>query len=305
MVEVRTRRPVAPDDVATLRALADRAERRDGHPSLGDAVWHALDAEHATDSTLLLAVDAGQTTAALHLHTPPDGLATAGIVVDPEHRETDVGAALAAEAVRVAEVAGSRHLALWIFGADERADALAVAVGLDRERELWQMRVPLPIADRTTLPEGIALRAFVPGRDDQQWLDVNNRAFAHDPDQRGWSHEQLGQRMREPWFDPDGFLLATEGDRIVGFCWTKVHPPAPPHEPHALGEIYVIGVDPDRQSLGLGRALVTSGLRSLHDRGIDVGMLFVDAANTAATALYRSLGFVVTRQDRAYGRDLQ
>jgi mycothiol synthase len=69
-----------------------------------------------------------------------------------------------------------------------------------------------------------------------------------------------------------------------------------------VGEIYVIGVDPAHQGIGLGRALVAAGLESLHDRGATVGMLFVDAANTAAVALYEGLGFTTGRVDRAYQR---
>ena len=58
------------------------------------------------------------------------------------------------------------------------------------------------------------------------------------------------------------------------------------------------------QGRGLGRALTVAGLDHLHRRGIDVGMLFVDAGNTPAVGLYRALGFVTSRIDRAYGVDL-
>ena len=103
------------------------------------------------------------------------------------------------------------------------------------------------------------------------------------------------------WFDPEGFVLAFDADGLAGFCWTKVHPPQPPREPDALGEIYVIGADPSRHGRGLGRALTTAGLESLAGRGITVGMLYVDADNDAAVGLYRALGFVTHRTDRAYG----
>ncbi len=64
----------------------------------------------------------------------------------------------------------------------------------------------------------------------------------------------------------------------------------------------MIGADPARHGKGLGRALTAGGLSSLADRGIKVGMLFVDAANDAAVGLYGSLGFTLHRTDRAFGR---
>ncbi|MHB8669581.1 MAG: GNAT family N-acetyltransferase [Acidimicrobiales bacterium] len=73
----------------------------------------------------------------------------------------------------------------------------------------------------------------------------------------------------------------------------------PRHDP-PLGEIYVVAVDPDFHGLGLGRALTVAGLESLSERGLRMGMLYVDATNAAARAVYDSLGFVLDHVDRAY-----
>src|ERR1019366_3562065 len=45
-----------------------------------------------------------------------------------------------------------------------------------------------------------------PGRDDEAWLDINNRAFAGHPEQSAWTLEDLHERTTAEWFDPEAFL---------------------------------------------------------------------------------------------------
>ncbi|HEX6238378.1 MAG TPA: mycothiol synthase [Acidimicrobiales bacterium] len=206
--------------------------------------------------------------------------------------EPDVAPELLRAARRAVAAAGGTSLQLWVSRPTSADDRIAAAAGLDTVRDLWQMRCDLPIGETTDLPT----RPFVVGRDEEAWLEVNNRAFRWHPEQGGWTLDDLRAQEAEPWFDPEGFLLHERDGRVAGFCWTKVHAD---HDP-PLGEIYVIAADPVVQGQGLGRALVIAGLDHLAGRGLTVGMLYVDASNSAAVRLYESLGFGVHHIDRAY-----
>jgi mycothiol synthase len=192
---------------------------------------------------------------------------------------------------------GGGSVRTWVHEATPDHDAAAGSAGLEAERDLYQMRRRLPLEEPSTLPA----RAFVVGRDEQPWLDVNNRAFAGHPDQGGWTRDQLRRLEAEPWFEAEGFLLHEREGRLAGFCWTKVHDEVEP----AIGELYVVAVDPDFQGLGLGRHLVLAGLdwlsrRRLDGKTLDWAILYVDASNRAALGLYESMGFDVHHVDRAY-----
>ena len=183
---------------------------------------------------------------------------------------------------------------------------LARRHGLEPVRELRRMRLShaaLAALPEVRLADGVALRGFVPGQDEQAWLDVNAAAFADHPEQGSLTRADLDDRMAEDWFDADGLLLAArEADgRLLGFHWTKVEPDAGADGPR-VGEVYAVGVSPEAQGLGLGRALTLAGLHRMAEQGVDVVDLYVDADNTAAVALYTSLGFELFAADAQYRR---
>ncbi|MDT0305517.1 mycothiol synthase [Streptomyces sp. DSM 44917] len=227
--------------------------------------------------------------------TDPVEAPSGELVVHPDHRGNRYGRVLG-EALL--EESG-RRLRLWAHGARPAARRLAQTLGLTLFRELRQLRRPLgglPL-DPPPLPEGVALRTFVPGGDDAAWLAVNAAAFAHHPEQGSLTQEDLDARKAEPWFDPAGFFLAVreEDGRVLGFHWTKVH------AKEGLGEVYVLGVAPEAQGSGLARPLTIAGLRHLaRDRGLPTAMLYVDADNAAAVRLYEGLGFRTFETDLMY-----
>ncbi|MGW1197748.1 mycothiol synthase [Streptomyces sp. NPDC002536] len=213
-------------------------------------------------------------------------------VVHPVHRGRGHGRALGNALLQES----GKRLRVWAHGGHPAARHLAQVLGMSLFRELRQMRRPLEGLDlaEPVFPEGVTVRTFRPGVDDAEWLAVNAAAFAHHPEQGSLTQRDLDDRKAEPWFDPEGFFLAERGGGIVGFHWTKVH------EDEGLGEVYVLGVRPGAQGGGLGKALTTVGLRHLAAQGLPTAMLYVDADNVAAVAVYERLGFVTHETDLMY-----
>ncbi|MGW0776586.1 mycothiol synthase [Streptomyces sp. NPDC054802] len=224
--------------------------------------------------------------------TDPVEAPAAELVVHPGHRGRGHGRALG---TTVLDASGKR-LRMWAHGGKSAARHMAQVLGLTLFRELRQLRRPLTpqgVAE-PVYPPGVTVRTFVPGQDDAAWLAVNAAAFAHHPEQGSLTQRDLDDRKSEPWFDPKGFFLAERDGEIIGFHWTKVH------AEEQLGEVYVVGIRPDAQGGGLGKALTATGLRHLAAQGLPTAMLYVDADNLAALRVYEQMGFVTHEVDLMY-----
>lgn len=279
-------RPVGPADfdADTFAAIVAAATAADGAEPLNEAAVLALRHHGLEGSTLLSAGADGFA----WVHGSPSE-PEVDLVVHPDARGRGVGTALASAVV---DAFPDVVLSAWSHGNHPAAAALAGRFGFARVRDLWVMRRPLSRDLPPVEPaDHVVVRPFEPGRDEEAFLALNAEAFAGHPEQGGMTRADLDRRMAVPWFDPAGFFVAearsgSGGGDLLGFHWTKVHDAEPPH-----GEVYVVGVSPKAQGMGLGRRLTLIGLHHLAGLGLGEVILYVESDNAPAIAVYSGLGF--------------
>jgi len=185
---------------------------------------------------------------------------------------------------------GSKLVQVWLEQVREGDDVI-VAEHLRPYRDLLQLRRSLP-AEASCL----STRAFDIDLDAESFISVNNRAFSWHPEQSGYTLDRLHSAVGEPGFNTEGFRIHEIDGTMAGFCWTKIHVDETP----AVGEIYVIAVDPAFHGRGLGGPMTLAGLEWLTDQGLSVAKLYVESDNHRATRTYHRLGFTVHGTNRAY-----
>lgn len=281
-------------DLTLVEGVARAATDADGATPLDEETWLTL--RHHRDHVRGLTEPVGF---ALVHHT------ALHVAVHPAHRGRGHGRRLWRAALELAladdetdHAPEGEPLTAWSHTDHPAARVLAAETGFERARELWVMRrradVPLPALE---LPERVVVRPFrdgpAPAReaDRAAVLRINAAAFLHHPEQGALDVEGFETRAGEPWWDPAGLLIAEVDGEPAAFHWTKQH--SPDH-----GEVYVVGVDPSVQGLGLGRLVTLAGLHHLHARGVEEVLLYVESDNGPAIRVYRDkLGFTHAGRD--------
>ncbi|EME23145.1 mycothiol synthase [Rhodococcus triatomae] len=287
------------DEERKVRALLSRAATVDGTEPVSEQAVHRLGGD-STTAHLLARAD-GVIVGYAGVEPAHDGHpAMVEAAVDPDRRGRGIGREIVAQALD----RGGDDARVWAHGDLPAARAVASRLGLAPARELLQLRRRLaePPLPEVPTSAGVTLRTYAGPADDADLLRVNAAAFDWHPEQGGWTQREIDERVSEPWFDPAGLFVAVDSDSgdMLGFHWTKVHPEAD-GEP-AIGEVYVVAVDPSAQGRGLGRLLTVAGLRYLSDRGLDEVLLYTEADNDAALHTYHRLAFERYHVDVAYAR---
>ena len=103
----------------------------------------------------------------------------------------------------------------------------------------------------------------------------------------GWEERQCRDMAAVLDDEPGNVAIALEGNQLVGWVCTRLHPE------DRMSEVYVLAVDPAHQRKGIGRALIDYSF----DVGREAGMSMVlvetgdDAGHEPARRVYEALGF--------------
>ncbi len=278
----------------SVLALIKAAHDFDGTPPIAEHVLlHLCHGGDKSDSHIVFE-EGNQVIAYAHLDTT-DLVAGPSVeaVVHPNHRGKGLGALILKEAIKVC----GNKTRIWSHGDLPAAKAIATSLKLER---LWSnLLMSKSLDEIQPVTSKYPIRTFIPDLDNQAFLDLNNKVFADYPDQGGWSEDDLKVRLNEDWFEKEGFFVSEDEGQLIGFCWTKIHGAHThshtgsydDHGHEALGEIYVLAVNPGYKGQGIGRDLTITGLNYLKCQGLSNVMLYVGVENKPAFKLYKSLGF--------------
>ena len=287
----------------SVLALIKAAHDFDGTPPIAEHVLlHLRHGGDKSDSHIVFEEN-NNVIAYAHLDTT-DLVAGPSVeaVVHPNHRGKGLGSLILKEAIKVC----CDKTRIWSHGDLPAAKTIATSLNLER---LWSnLLMSKSLGDIQPVISKYPIRTFIPDLDNQAFLSLNNKVFANYPDQGGWSEDDLRVRLNEAWFEKEGFFVAEDKGGLIGFCWTKIHGAHTHshnseddyHGHDALGEIYVLAVNPDHKGRGLGRDLTITGLNYLKYQGLNNVMLYVGVENKPAFNLYKSLGFSEFGSDVIY-----
>jgi mycothiol synthase len=178
---------------------------------------------------------------------------------------------------------------------DARAIRLLEAHAYERIRTFQQLAIDLdPSFAGGPVPAGVTIRPHVPHVDSPAAFAVLNQAFrTHFGYWEETYDEWWAQQQADETWDPSLGLVAELDGQIVGASNNGVI--------DGVAHIYELGVLPEQQGQGVGRALLRHSFARFAAQGVRKGRLGVDTENvTGAAELYRSIGMEPVQEHHVF-----
>lgn len=297
-------RPYQPQDFqAVFRLISACAEQDRTRRLTENALRRTLMPEYGAALDALVALTPEQAVAGMMWWDSARSVTRLEGWVHPLQRRKGFGTALltAAES-HVRKYTACTELTARAYEDVPGVEALFRLRGFALERRFYVMSVRLvghPF--EVEPPPGVSVRSFRI-EDLEALVEADNEIFedhwgSHRRSVQAWQREMMELRPH----DPALWIVAWVGDDVVGECLCHASREGGPKD----AWVSIVGVRREWRGRGLGRAVLARGLAELHNAGFETAALHVDAENSAAINLYRSLEMNVVRHRLHYRKVLQ
>lgn len=180
---------------------------------------------------------------------------------------------------------------------EEAGFASQADVAEDSWSKVLMRRVTGAPVDEYALPAGFTIRPLAGEAEVEAYVALHRAVF----ESKSMTVDWRARILRRPEYTPDLDLVAVVPDgRLAGFCicWLD-------RSLIVSGQIEPLGVGAEWRALGLGRALLSEGLRRLILGGAEQIYVETDSYRGAALELYESCGFQIVRDVLVYRKEYQ
>ncbi|HLW02569.1 MAG TPA: GNAT family N-acetyltransferase [Ktedonobacterales bacterium] len=270
-------------------------------------VWTAPDFDLASDAWLVVTAD-DRPIGYIHVMRDEENSFLTNGGVHPTYRRQGIGThllrlATARAQAQTAQLQTNAPVTMRSFclvkPINEAEAHLLEREGYGVVRHFWDMELDLLTSPPVLVwPEGIRIRTFIPGKDEQALFEVFSEVFQ---DTWGYTRQTFETWAHDVFvpnsFDPTLAFLACAGDTVVGFALCV--------EFGEMGTIDQLGVRRPWRRRGLARALLLHCFQAFAQRGKQTAHLSVDSESlTGASRVYAGVGMRVTIQHALYEKML-
>lgn len=186
---------------------------------------------------------------------------------------------------------GQHLFRIWSAAKATAKIALVEKSGYKVTRYFYTMVCPLESLPEPQVPAGIEIRPVHPEQLRAIYSAMDEAFRDH------WGHADATEDMYQMWvsqpnFDPNLFVVAWDGDEIVGSSINIISAEENRANNYKRGWVDDLSVRRAWRQRGLGRALLTQSLHVLKAHGMTEAQLGVDVDNpSGALGLYERVGF--------------
>ncbi|MAF85882.1 MAG: hypothetical protein CL875_05330 [Dehalococcoidales bacterium] len=222
--------------------------------------------------------------------------------IHPDHRRKGLATKLFVCAALRARELGVKVAQVNIAQDNVIAESMLSKLGFRFVRRFLQLRQNIAEVSGQGIDQSAWQCRNLQRGEEDKLMQIQNRSFVGTWGYNTNTVEEIIYYTNLTDRSPEDVILACDGDKIIGYCWTEITCETATGE--RKGRIFMLGVDPHYRGRGVGKGVLLTGLSYLKSKGLQVAELTVDSENQAACALYRSVGFQVRTSSLWYEKAL-